>query len=167
MLNQSQGGIHICGAMKIGSAATGEALPPVPGGWSGAADDSSICVFHLGISLAPSSSRLKSLIPISQPRPSPPPQLAHASAKSAELRNTTQDSQKSPFKRTSRPGRSRLLISQSSHLWGPRKFLPRFHRLRDLDTRPRSLREFLPRSHLLAGMRTRPRPLRWLLLPVR
>ena len=39
MLNQSQGGIYICGAMKIGSAATGEALPPVPGGWSGAADD--------------------------------------------------------------------------------------------------------------------------------
>ena len=36
-LNQSQGGIHICGAMKIGSGATGEALPPVPGGWSSAA----------------------------------------------------------------------------------------------------------------------------------
>ena len=38
-LNQSQGGIYICGAMRIGSGATGEAPPPVPGGWSGAADD--------------------------------------------------------------------------------------------------------------------------------
>ena len=45
-LNQSQGGIHICGAMKIGSGATGEASPPVPGGWSGAADD----FLHLRIS---------------------------------------------------------------------------------------------------------------------
>ena len=34
-LNQSQGGIHICGAMRIGSGATGEALPPVPGGCCG------------------------------------------------------------------------------------------------------------------------------------
>ena len=29
-LNSSRGGICICGAMKIGSGATGEALPPVP-----------------------------------------------------------------------------------------------------------------------------------------
>ena len=32
VLNQSQGGIYICGAMRIGFRRHGEALPPVPGG---------------------------------------------------------------------------------------------------------------------------------------
>ena len=50
-LNQSQGGIYICGAMEIGLGATVKLFRLYLEDNLAPSLDSSICVFHLGISL--------------------------------------------------------------------------------------------------------------------